>query len=121
MSCCEETFTTIPITIYRNTFFSLPLVIVDPAGNIFDLTGWTGKGEVRSLDVIPALLYTLVVNVTDPAAGEVVLSIDQGLTGGQPVGAQGRWDVVFISPSGDRVGPVAGGPAEVRNAVTQFA
>lgn len=67
------------------------------------------------------LLYDLVVNVTDPVNGEIVLSIPQTITDNKLPTDEGKWDLILISPSGDRIGPVAGGAAMIRDPVTQFA
>ena len=93
------------LTIYRDRDFSLPLYL-KTLGVAMDLTGYTGKAEIRenqdAADLIVAFQGTM-----DPLIGSIVLSLTDTQTILLPDGIS-AWDLVLTDSHGVRQSYIEG-------------
>jgi hypothetical protein len=96
----------------------IQIVCKDAARVVVDLTGWTVEAEGRrSAGTTP--VDTLAFAVTDAEAGEVTLEMTDEATLALTARKNWRWDLVFIDPTGRRLGPYVAGTYEVVDNITQ--
>jgi hypothetical protein len=76
-----------PITIEQGSTFSLPITIKNSDGTIFDLTPWTGRGQIRrhyrSTTIVASFTCTVVA---PPTLGRMVISLSGTITAAIPAG-----------------------------------
>jgi hypothetical protein len=91
---------TLNLTIYRDRDFSKTLYFKTSLGEIMDLTGYTGKAEIRENKDAAALTVAFQVTIA-PLLGSVVLSLADTQTMLLPDGIS-VWDLVLTDPHGSR-------------------
>jgi hypothetical protein len=93
------------LTIYRDRDFSQTFYFKN-LGVAMDLTGYTGKAEIRENKDAAALIVALQVTV-DPLIGSIVISLTDTQTILLPVGDM-VWDLVLTDPHGARQNYIEG-------------
>jgi hypothetical protein len=63
------------IAVEQGASFSLDVTYTDSAGAAVDLTGYSGRGQIRLTAQSATALTALTVAITDAAAGEVNISL----------------------------------------------
>jgi len=87
------------LTIYRDRDFSQTFYFKN-LGVAMDLTGYTGKAEIRENKDAAALIVAFQVTV-DPLIGSIVISLTDTQTILLPVGDM-AWDLVLTDPHNSR-------------------
>ena len=93
------------LTIYRDRDFSKTLYFKS-LGVAMDLTGYTGKAEIRENKDDANLIVALQVTI-DPLIGSIVISLTDTQTILLPVGVL-AWDLVLTDPHGSRQNYIEG-------------
>ena len=63
------------IEIEQGASFSMDVTYLDSAGDPVDLTGYSGRGQIRLTAQTATTLASFTVTITDAAAGEVSISL----------------------------------------------
>lgn len=93
----------------------------DQDGNIFLLTGgWNVEAHIRRWPT-QELLVNLTPVISDPALGIITLEIPRADIDLLDPDEYAIWDLVAISPSDKRIGPIVGGSVSILLPATQFA
>ncbi len=93
------------MTIYRDRDFSQTFYL-KILGAAMDLTGYTGKAEIRENKDAAALIVGFQVTI-DPLIGSIILSLTDTQTMLLPDGTA-AWDLVLTDPHGLRQGYIEG-------------
>jgi hypothetical protein len=93
------------LTIYRDRDFSQTFYL-KTLGVAMDLTGYSGKAEIRENQDAAGLLVAFQVTI-DPLIGSITLSLTDTQTILIPVGAA-FWDLVITDPHGVRQNYIEG-------------
>ena len=87
------------LVIYKGRDFKMNVYFKDANGDAVDLTGWSGKAQVReSMLVSSTLIFEMTVNVADATAGKVTVSVSDTLT--QVTQERGNWDLMMTDDTG---------------------
>jgi hypothetical protein len=101
----------IGLTLYRGDSRVWTDTFVLPSGTPFDLTGYTATAEVRADAEASQVMAVFDVELTDPAAGVLVMSLSpQESAKLKPPRAY--WDLQLVSPDG-YVRTYLAGPVQV--------
>ena len=103
------------LDIFLHCDFSYTLTWEDDDGPM-DLSGWGVEAMVRH-PLGGALIVDLAPEITDAGAGEISISITDEQTAELTPGTY-RWDLILITPAGERLPPVLAGKATVRTPQT---
>ena len=95
------------------TFGPLKIVVKDAAQSVIDITGWSVFAMAAHKDGV----VDLQPAVTSGVDGEVTIELTDEETLAFPEGAM-RWDLVFQTPDGKRIGPYIKGVITVRSIIT---
>lgn len=63
------------ITVEQGASFALDLTYADSAGDPIDLTGYSGRGQIRLTAQTNTTLASFAVTITDAVAGEVTVTL----------------------------------------------
>jgi hypothetical protein len=63
------------ITVEQGASFALDITYADSAGDAIDLTGYSGRGQIRLTAQTGTTLASFTVTVTDAEAGEVSVTL----------------------------------------------
>jgi hypothetical protein len=84
------------LVIDQGTTFSLSITVSDANGNVLNLTGFTYRAQLRKS--YGATSYTaFTVTATDPADGEITISLTATQTSGLKAGRY-VYDIEIVSP-----------------------
>lgn len=116
-----------PITVEQGTDFEMPFSMKDPAGVVIDLTGTTGKAQIRRTYsdsvVLAEMVYTVALNGLS-----AILSMTHQVTSAIPVDeASGpetaltkyAWDFEITWPVTNKVERILQGVASISPEVTR--
>jgi len=103
------------IVIYRGlTFGPFVVEVLDINGAPYTLTGWFPFAEVKDepggtqrMDLFPEIFETT----------KIKMQVAFGVTAGVPEGNY-YWDLILVTPTGERLGPFIGGAAQAKTAIT---
>jgi hypothetical protein len=93
------------LTVYRDRDFSQTFYLKN-LGEVMDLTGYSGKAEIRENQDAATLLAAFQVTI-DPLIGSITLSLTDTQTILLPGGAT-FWDLVLTDPHGLRQNYIEG-------------
>ena len=94
------------LTIYRDRDFSQTFYLKDSLRVALDLTGYTGKAEIRENRDAAALIVAFQVTI-DPLIGSIVISLTDTQTMLLPDGIT-AWDLVLTDSHGSRQNYIEG-------------
>lgn len=103
-----------PLNIEQGAAFELELEYQDADGKAVNLTGWTGKSQVREEFADSSLLLDFKVTLGG-TAGTIIVSATASQTDGLTKG--GQWDLFLTPPDGEAERLVAG-PVEIERRTT---
>jgi len=87
------------LVIYKGRDFKVNVYFKDQSGGPADLSGWTGKAQVReSMHSSSPLLFEMNVTVVLPLEGKVTIEASDNDT--DILQNQGFWDLMMSDPSG---------------------
>jgi hypothetical protein len=89
------------LTLYQGADYSLTLQLKQPDGTVIDLTGWSGKSQIRNRvggTGEPAAEFNLDINAT---ANTITLSLPYATTAALRAGKY-EWDLFLQDASGRR-------------------
>jgi len=87
------------LVIYKGRDFKMNAYFKDQKGDPADLSGWTGKAQVRETQKSTSnLLFDMSVVVALPLEGKVVIEASDHDTDIEQ--SQGFWDLLMTDPSG---------------------
>lgn len=108
------------ITIYKGATFELPLVWGSSKTTPYNLTGYTAASYIRvklGASEIQVSMTTENGRISiDAATGKITLKLSSATTSALKF-TKGVWDLILISPGGDRK-PLLQGEVEVKNIST---
>lgn len=104
------------LTIDQGADFTATITVSDEDGNVIALTDYTGRGQMRK-SPFTSTYHAFTVSVSDPAAGEVTLSMNSTTTAAITAGRY-LYDVEVIS-SGGTVTRIVEGIATVTPEITK--
>lgn len=78
-------------------------IAITAGGSPVDLTGWTGKAEIRPTRGSATLIATFTTTISStPTDGTLVIALSKVQTAALPVGDSiGVWDLQMTAPGGD--------------------
>lgn len=94
------------LTIYRDRDFSQTFYL-KTLGVALDLTGYTGKAEIRENKDAADLIVAFQVAI-DPLIGSIVISLTDTQTILIPADGTAAWDLVLTDPHGSRQNYIEG-------------
>jgi hypothetical protein len=105
------------IVIFRGlTFGPFVVEVLDINGNPYVLTDWVPHAEVKNspngvqqMDLFPVIFETTKVKMQ--VAHSITTSVPEG---------HYYWDLVLVTPIGERLGPFIGGAAQVKTPITDL-
>jgi hypothetical protein len=106
------------ITIYKGVDFYFQLTWKDSTETAIPITGWTVQCDVRKSPT-GDVEFSLNPEITDGAAGEVTMELTKTETDALTAGRY-RYDLVFTTSAGERVGPLISGPVVVTELNSQL-
>jgi len=87
------------LVIYKGRDFKMNVYFKDQAGEPADLTGWSGRAQVREdWSISSPLIFEMTVTVELPLEGKVVVEAHDADTLVQQ--DTGCWDLLMTDPSG---------------------
>jgi hypothetical protein len=102
---------------YSGATLSMSLTCLDDAGDPFNLTGYSARGQIRPAVGSSTVTLDLSPTIPTPANGVISISKTDESTAAIAAGIY-YWDVVLDTPTGG-VLPVAGGTVKFRQLVTR--
>ena len=63
------------IEVEQGASFELVVTYQDSAGDPIDLTGYSGRGQIRTTAAAASTIASFSVGITDPTAGEVTITL----------------------------------------------
>ena len=91
--------TTLDITVYKQRDFKMHVYIRDANNDPKNVTGWTGKAQIRENNSPESkLLVDLAVSVADAAAGKILVYAPKAET--KVCEDSGYWDLALVNDEG---------------------
>ena len=106
------------ITIYKGVDFFYKVIWKDANETEIPITNWTVQCDVRK-SPSTAIAFSLNPVITDGAGGEVTMSLTKTETDALTCGSY-RYDLVFTTEAGERVGPLIAGRLFVKELNSQL-
>ena len=106
------------LDIYRFCDFTQTFSCKDVDGAAFSLSGWSVEAQIRRAIGAAGLIMDLAPEITSASGGEITISLTAEQTQGLSEGKY-RWDMVLITPDGERLAPLLSGECLVHTAVTR--
>jgi len=75
-----------PITIEQGSTFIFPYTVKNSDGTAFNLTNWTGRGQIRKRYRATAIIATFTCTIAIPTNGRMVVSLSGAITAAIPAG-----------------------------------
>lgn len=107
----------VEITIEQNATFNTTVTINDGSGIPFNLTGYTGKAQIRK-SYYSSTAHDFVITVPSPALGELTLTMSAAVTANVTPGRY-VYDLIIVQNNTNVVTRIFEGIAVVRPGVTR--
>lgn len=107
----------VEITIEQNASFNTTVNINDSSGALFNLTGHTGKAQIRK-SYYSSTAHNFVVTTSSPTEGELTLTMTSAVTANITPGRY-VYDLIIVNNNTNVVTRIFEGIAVVRPGVTR--